>query len=144
MTVALSHAFVVRRFARRLARSASSLSAPAVIALPSTFREFGTGSRSVCRARASSVVSSSGAFPRNAARFGFRPGRPRYCGHLTNNIIYDRLAPKVREELLKVTPRRPKGRLKHHLHRRLTDEVGHPKLREHLASVTTIMKLSND
>jgi hypothetical protein len=28
--------------------------------------------------------------------------------------------------------------------RRLTEEIGHPKLREHLASVTTIMKLSDE
>lgn len=29
-------------------------------------------------------------------------------------------------------------------HQQLTAEVGHPKLREHNASVTTVMKLSND
>ena len=68
--------------------------------------------------------------------------RPQYFGHLTNNIVYARLAPKVLEELRKVTPRKEDGRLKHHLHRRLTDEIGHPKLREHLASVTTLMKIS--
>ena len=28
------------------------------------------------------------------------------------------------------------------LHRRLSEEVGHPALREHLGSVTTMMKLS--
>jgi P63C domain-containing protein len=76
-------------------------------------------------------------YPRDSVR------RPRYFGHLTNNIIYDRLAPKVRDELVRNTPRKPDGRLKHHLHRRLTEDVGHPKLREHLASVTTIMKLSS-
>ena len=27
--------------------------------------------------------------------------------------------------------------------KRLTEDLGHPKLREHLASVTTIMRLSN-
>jgi hypothetical protein len=70
--------------------------------------------------------------------------RPRYFGHLTNDIVYRRLAPKVLEELRKVTPRRDSGRLKHHLHRRLTNEIGPPKLREHLASVVTIMKLSRD
>lgn len=70
--------------------------------------------------------------------------RPRYFGHLTNDIVYRRLAPKVLEELRKVTPRRNDGRLKHHLHRRLTEDTGHPKLREHLSSVVTIMKLSKD
>ena len=69
--------------------------------------------------------------------------KPQYFGHLTNDIIYSRLAPGVKEELAKTTPKSPSGRRKHHLHRKLTPELGHPKLREHLASVTTIMKLSN-
>lgn len=77
-------------------------------------------------------------YPRDSVK------RPRYFGHLTNNIIYDRIAPAVREKLLEVTPRKADGRLKTHLHRRLTDDVGHPKLREHLASVVTVMKLSDN
>ncbi|MBX3493860.1 MAG: hypothetical protein KF899_12925 [Parvibaculum sp.] len=70
--------------------------------------------------------------------------RPSYFGHITNDIIYKRLAPGVLEELKKVTPRDRKGRHKHHLHRRLTGEVGHPKLMAHLDSVITVMKLSDD
>ncbi len=77
-------------------------------------------------------------FPRDSVR------RPQYFGHLTNDIIYARLAPKVLEELKNATPRTPDGRHKHHLHRRLTEEYGHPKLREHLASVITAMQLSDD
>lgn len=69
--------------------------------------------------------------------------RPKYFGHLTNDIVYRRLAPGVLEELKRITPRKPDGTLKHHLHRRLSDEMGHPKLREHLASVVTLMKISN-
>lgn len=70
--------------------------------------------------------------------------RPQYFGHLTNDIVYKRLAPGVREELNKTTPKAPSGRRKHHMHRKLTPEMGHPKLREHLASVTTVMRLSSD
>ncbi len=70
--------------------------------------------------------------------------RPPLVGKLTNNIVYARLAPGVLEELRKQVPRREDGSLKHHLHRKLTDAHGHPKLREHLASVVTIMKLSPD
>lgn len=77
-------------------------------------------------------------FPRDTVK------KPQYFGHLTNDIIYDRLAPNVREELKKATPRTPDGRPKHHLHRRLTEDFGHPKLREHLAAVVTAMKLSSD
>jgi hypothetical protein len=69
--------------------------------------------------------------------------KPQYFGHLTNNIIYARLAPKVLEELKKATPRDEKGRHKHQLHRRLTTEIGHPRLREHIASVVSLMKVSD-
>lgn len=69
--------------------------------------------------------------------------RPQYFGHLTNDIVYKRLAPAVLEELKKTTPKTAKGRPKDLLHRRLTPDLGHPKLREHLASVITAMKLSN-
>jgi P63C domain len=70
--------------------------------------------------------------------------RPQYFGHLTNDIIYARLAPKVLEELRKHGERTESGRLRYHHHRRLTEDIGHPKLRELLASVVTIMKLSKD
>lgn len=66
---------------------------------------------------------------------------PPYFGTLTNNIIYDRLAPGLRTELKQQAAK--DGR-KAKLHQRLTSEVGHPKLREHLSSVVTVMKLSND
>ncbi|WP_313230150.1 P63C domain-containing protein [Sphingobium yanoikuyae] len=77
-------------------------------------------------------------FPRDTVK------RPQYFGHLTNDIIYDRLAPGVKDELKKTTPKSQKGRPSQQLHRRLTPDLGHPKLREHMASVITIMKLSDD
>jgi hypothetical protein len=43
----------------------------------------------------------------------------------------------------RVTPRNEKGQLKHRLFQRLTDDIGHPKLREHLASVTTLMRAAD-
>ncbi len=70
--------------------------------------------------------------------------RPQYFGHLTNDIIYARLAPGVVDELKASTPKDPNGARKHHFHRRLTDDIGHPKLREHMASVLTAMQLSSD
>jgi len=70
--------------------------------------------------------------------------RPMYFGHLTNDIIYARLAPNVLQELRKRGERTATGRLRYHHHRRLTEDIGHPKLRELLASVVTIMKLSRD
>jgi P63C domain-containing protein len=69
---------------------------------------------------------------------------PRYFGHLTNDIVYKRLAPGVLKELQSVTPKDAKGRRKHKFFQRLTSNVGYPKLREHLGSVITLMKLSAD
>lgn len=70
--------------------------------------------------------------------------RPQYFGVLTNDAVYQRLAPGVLDELKRQTPRTPKGQLRDRLHQRLTPDMGHPKLKEHLASVVTIMKLSRD
>lgn len=67
--------------------------------------------------------------------------RPQYFGVLTNDIVYERLAPGLLDELKKQAIKDAK---KAHLHRRLTEEVGHPRLKEHLASVVTIMKLSDN
>jgi hypothetical protein len=68
--------------------------------------------------------------------------RPQYFGMLTNDIVYKRLAPGVLEELKRVTPKLESGRHKNKLFQRLTTNMGYPKLREHLGSVVTMMKLS--
>lgn len=65
--------------------------------------------------------------------------KPQYFGKLTNDIVYRRLAPGVLAELKKQASRGAKAGK---LHQRLTRDVGHPKLREHLASVITVMKLT--
>ena len=70
--------------------------------------------------------------------------RPQYFGHLTNDIIYKRLAPSILEELKNTIPKYPNGKPKNHLHRKLSSDFGHPKLREHMASTITAMKLSSD
>jgi hypothetical protein len=77
-------------------------------------------------------------FPRDTVK------RPQYFGYLTNDIIYKRLAPGVLEELKRTEPKTPSGRRKGTIQQRLTPDLGHPKLREHLASVCTIMDLSDD
>lgn len=69
--------------------------------------------------------------------------RPQYFGHLTNDIIYRRLAPMVLKELKEQAAKDEKGRIKHRLHQKLTPEIGHPKLKELVISVTTVMKLSD-
>jgi hypothetical protein len=69
-------------------------------------------------------------------------GRPKYFGILTNDIIYKRLAPGVLEELKRITPRDDKGRYKNKFFQRLTQNEGYRKLVELIASVITIMRLS--
>ena len=70
--------------------------------------------------------------------------RPQYFGTLTNDIVYGRLAPGVLDELKLVTPRSVSGRPTHKYFQSLTSNLGYPKLREHLGSVVTLMKLSNE
>lgn len=69
---------------------------------------------------------------------------PQYFGHLTNDVVYARLAPGVRRRLHELVPRDERGRLKSKLFQRLTVDVGDPKLREHLASVVALMKASDN
>jgi hypothetical protein len=42
------------------------------------------------------------------------------------------------------TPKTSRGHRKHRFHQWLTDDIGHPKLQEHLASVIALMKASDD
>jgi hypothetical protein len=70
--------------------------------------------------------------------------RPQYLGHITNDIVYERLAPEVLEHLKVRTPRTPSGGRKYRFHQYLTRDIGHPKLREHLAAVEALMKISPD
>ena len=55
-----------------------------------------------------------------------------------------RLAPGVLQRLQEIIPRDDKGRFKFKLHQALTRDKGYLGLKEHLASVTTIMKRADD
>jgi hypothetical protein len=68
--------------------------------------------------------------------------RPGVIGRYTEDLVYKRLAPGVLEELkLKNPP--IKGHRKHRHFQWLTEDVGHPRLREHLAAVIALMKASS-
>lgn len=69
--------------------------------------------------------------------------RPAYFGHLTNNIIYARLAPGVWTEL-KRKAKSSKNVAKPHLHRFLTDDVGDPRLRDVISKNIAVMQLSDN
>lgn len=74
----------------------------------------------------------------------FTVKRPGVVGKYTNDLVYDRLAPGVLDELRRKNPSDEKGRRKNRHHQWLTEDVGDPRLREHLASVITLMRASND
>jgi hypothetical protein len=65
-------------------------------------------------------------------------------GKLTLDLVYDRLAPGVRQRLEAENPKNEKGYRKHKLFQRLTEDIGDPALRAHLASVITLMKVSDE
>lgn len=65
---------------------------------------------------------------------------PQYFGKITNNLVYKRLAPGVHDELKRLNPTTPKGYRKHRHFQHLTEDVGSPRLREHLAAVVALMK----
>lgn len=69
---------------------------------------------------------------------------PQYVGHWTNDVVYKRLAPSVLDDLRKKTPKNPRGHRRSKFHQWLTDDVGHPKLQEHIAAVVALMKSSDD
>jgi hypothetical protein len=77
----------------------------------------------------------------------FTPGssrRPVHAAKLTIDLVYKRLAPGVLGELQRLIPKDEKGRRKHKFFQRLTEDVGHPKLREHLTAVIGFMRAFDD
>jgi hypothetical protein len=66
--------------------------------------------------------------------------RPGVVGHWTNDLVYDRLGPGLREQLHDFAGRNEKGRLRHHLTQFLTTNHGIPELRSHLDGIVALMK----
>lgn len=66
--------------------------------------------------------------------------RPGVVGKWTNDLIYDRIGPGLREQLHEFAGRDDKGRLKHHLTQFLTSDHGIPELKSHLDGVVALMK----
>lgn len=73
------------------------------------------------------------------------PKRPGIIGHWTNDWVYERIAPGLLDELQKRNPKqKSSGRRRNRHHQWFNEESGDPALREHLASVITVMRLSDD
>lgn len=70
--------------------------------------------------------------------------RPRMVGKQTVELIYDKLPPGVLAELRSKNPVVYKGGTrKHRHHQLLTQDIGNPHLEKQVASVTTLMRVSN-
>ena len=66
--------------------------------------------------------------------------KPSVIGHYTNDIVYNRLAPGVLDELKQRNPTNAQGHRLNRHHQWFTPDFGHPKLKEHLAAVIALMK----
>ncbi len=66
--------------------------------------------------------------------------RPSVIGHYTNDFIYSRLAPGVLDKLRTINPVLPSGGRKVKYFQWFTQDLGHPKLKEHLAGVMALMR----
>lgn len=75
---------------------------------------------------------------------GMKVNRPQVVAHYTKDIVYARLAPGVLKELEERNPPDEKGRRKAKHHQWLTEDIGHPRLAEHLYGVIGLMRAVPD
>jgi hypothetical protein len=68
--------------------------------------------------------------------------RPQYVGKLTNDLIYDRLPPGIKEELQRKNPITEKRWRRHRHHQYLTVDLGVPHLEKLLVATIALMKAS--
>ena len=75
-----------------------------------------------------------------------QPGanKPGVVGKYTRDIVYQRLAPGVIEELERLNPVVSPGRRRNKHHQWMSEDIGHAELRERLAKVITVMRLSRE
>lgn len=68
--------------------------------------------------------------------------RPSVVGHMTNELIYQKLPPGILDELKRRNPKNERGNRIHRHHQFLTDDIGEPHLEKQLAVVTSLMRAS--
>jgi len=69
---------------------------------------------------------------------------PGVVGRYTNDLVYERLAPGVLEQLNKLNPPTEKGYRKHRHHQYLTRDVGHPALSHRLYELIGMARASDN
>lgn len=73
---------------------------------------------------------------------GMKVNRPQVVGRYTKDIVWERLALGVLEELEKLNPKTESGQRRSKHHQYLTADIGHPTLQNHLAAVMALMRAS--
>lgn len=74
---------------------------------------------------------------------GMSVKRPGIVAHYTKDLVYERLAPGILQELEQRNPKNEKGRRKTRHHQWLTEDVGHPALAQHLYAIMGFMRVAN-
>ncbi len=71
-------------------------------------------------------------------------GKNRYSvvAYYTRDLVYDRIAPSLLQELESKSPKSDKGNRKNKLHQWLTEDVGNPMLAQHLHSLIMFQRLA--
>lgn len=73
---------------------------------------------------------------------GMRKNRFSVVAHYTRDLVYERIAPCLLDELERKNPKDNLGRRKDKLHQWLTDDVGDPMLAQHLHSIIMFQRLA--
>lgn len=69
--------------------------------------------------------------------------RPGFVGKIINDIVYERIAPYVYEELKKMNPKTVTGNRRYKFHQFLTSDIGRPTLQKHLAILHSLAMASD-
>jgi hypothetical protein len=75
---------------------------------------------------------------------GMSGKRPKVVAKYTNDIVYERLAPGLLDELRARNPLTERSYRKGKHHQLLPEDVGHPALAQHLYAVMSLMRATDD
>jgi hypothetical protein len=73
---------------------------------------------------------------------GMSKNRFSVVAHYTRDLVYERIAPGLLEELESKSPKNKKGSRKNKLFQWLTEDIGHPMLAQHLHSLIMFQRLA--
>jgi len=73
---------------------------------------------------------------------GMKKNRFSIVAHYTRDLVYERLAPGLLQELERKTPKDETGNRKNKFHQWLTEDIGDPMLAQHLHSLVMFQRLA--